>query len=167
MLDRITEILPTPSLFGCHARLVQRCSVPALHRPHRCYNHFHPGNTESPMPDKATIYHNSRCSKSRAALEYLQQSDKQVEIIDYLKNPPDRQTLIDILNELQLRPADLMRPGEAVYKELNLQNDELSDEQLIALMIEHPILIERPIVRFNGEAAIGRPLDNIIELLDE
>ena len=119
------------------------------------------------MADKATIYHNSRCSKSRAALDYLQQSGKQVKIIEYLKNPPDRQTLVDILNELQLRPRDLIRQGEAIYKELNLQNDALSDEQLITTMAEHPILIERPIVRFSGEAAIGRPLDNVINLLDE
>ena len=119
------------------------------------------------MADKATIYHNARCSKSRAVLDYLQQTGRQVEIVEYLKNPPDRQALVDILNELQLRPRELIRQGEAIYKVLNLQNDALSDEQLISIMVEHPILIERPIVRFNGEAAIGRPLDNVINLLDE
>jgi len=119
------------------------------------------------MENKATIFHNPRCSKSRAALEYLQSKDIEVSVIEYLKTPQDKQTLTEILNELKLNPRELMRRGDATYKELNLADDSLTDEQLINAMIEHPVLIERPIVRFNGEAAIGRPLDNIINLLDD
>lgn len=119
------------------------------------------------MENKAAIYHNPRCSKSRAALEYLQSKDIEVEVIEYLKTPPDKQTLTAILKELQLKPRELMRRSDATYKELNLADDSLTSEQLIDAMVEHSILIERPIVRFNGEAAIGRPLENIIDLFDD
>lgn len=119
------------------------------------------------MADTATIYHNPRCSKSRAALEYLEQTSLKIIKIEYLKTPPDRETLHEILQELQLKPRQLMRQSDASYKELNLKDESLSDDQLIDAMVEHPVLIERPIVRHNGEAAIGRPLNNVIELLDE
>ncbi len=119
------------------------------------------------MADTATIYHNPRCSKSRAALEYLQQSGLQVETIEYLKQPPDKPTLLEILSELQLQPRELMRRSDKIYKDLNLNDSALTDDQLLDAMVENPVLIERPIVRLNGEAAIGRPLDNIIDLLDE
>jgi len=102
------------------------------------------------MQDTITIYHNPRCSKSRAALEWLQhnQSDTELTVIEYLKSPADRATLLEILDELQLKPEELMRRGEARYKELNLNNNS------------------RPIVRYKQQAAIGRPLDNVIELFD-
>lgn len=119
------------------------------------------------MADTATIYHNPRCSKSRAALEYLEQTQLKIVTVDYQKSPPDKNTLLEILAELQLKPRQLMRQGDATYKELNLNDESLTEDQLIEAMIEHPILIERPIVRLNGDAAIGRPLDKIIELLDE
>jgi len=118
------------------------------------------------MADKATIYHNPRCSKSRAALEYLESLDIEVATIEYLKSPPDKQTLTEILRELQLKPRELMRQGDAKFKELNLADDSLTVDQLIDALVEHPVLLERPVVRFNGDAAIGRPLDNIIDLLD-
>ncbi len=119
------------------------------------------------MADTATIYHNPRCSKSRAALEYLEQTSLHVIKIEYLKHPPDKQTLLEILNELQLKPRQLMRQGDATYKQLDLKNESLSDDQLVDTMVAHPILIERPIVRFQGEAVIGRPLDKVIDLVDE
>jgi len=119
------------------------------------------------MSDTATIYHNPRCSKSRSALEYLERNHGQVVTIEYLKNPPDKQTLLAILEELQLTPRQLMRQGDASYKDLNLGDDALTDDQLIDAIVEHPILLERPIVRFNGDAAIARSLDKVIELLDE
>ena len=122
--------------------------------------------TSDPMADKATIYHNPRCSKSRAALEYLESLDIAVATIEYLKSPPDKQTLTEILRELQLKPRELMRQGDAKFKELNLADDSLTVDQLIDALVEHPVLLERPVVRFNGDAAIGRPLDNIIDLLD-
>ena len=119
------------------------------------------------MTDTATLYHNPRCSKSRAALEYLGQSGLNITTIHYLQTPPDRDTLREILTELQLTPRQLMRQSDATYKELNLNDDNLTEDQLLDAMVENPILIERPIVRLNGEAAIGRPLDNIIALIDE
>ena len=122
--------------------------------------------TSDLMTDKATIFHNPRCSKSRAALDYLESLDIEVEKIEYLKTPIDKHTVAEILSELQLKPRELMRRGDAKYKELNLADDSLTSEQLIAALIEHPVLLERPVVRFKGEAAIGRPLDNIIDLLD-
>lgn len=124
------------------------------------------GQTPNPMADKATIYHNPRCSKSRAALEYLESLDINLTKIEYLKTPPDKKTVVDILHELQLKPRELMRRGDAKFKELNLADESLTTEQLIDALVEHPALMERPVVRFNGEAAIGRPLDNIIDLLD-
>ena len=118
------------------------------------------------MADKATIYHNPRCSKSRAALEYLESLDLEVIKVEYLKTPPDKQTLTEILDELHLQPRELMRQGDAKFKELNLGRDSLTFDQVLEALAEHPVLLERPVVRFNGEAAIGRPLDNIIDLLD-
>lgn len=118
------------------------------------------------MQDTITIYHNPRCSKSRAALEWLQhnQSDTELTVIEYLKSPADRATLLEILDELQLKPEELMRRGEARYKELNLNNNSASE--LIDAIVDNPILMERPIVRYKQQAAIGRPLDNVIELFD-
>ncbi len=124
------------------------------------------GQTSDLMTDKATIYHNPHCSKSRAALEFLESLDIEVEKIEYLKTPPNKQTLAEILQELQLKPRELMRQGDAKFKELNLGDDSLTSDQLIDALVDHPALLQRPVVRFGGEAAIGRPLDNIIDLLD-
>ncbi len=117
-------------------------------------------------PEKATIYHNPRCSKSRAALALLQQQEIEITTIDYLNTPIDRSTLLELLDQLQLKPREIMRRSESTYKELNLADASLTDEQLIEAMTENPILIERPIVSFKGRAAIGRPIDHIIDLLD-
>ncbi len=118
------------------------------------------------MPDQVTIYHNPRCSKSRAALELLNQREMDVTIVEYLQTPLDRATLLTLLQELALKPRELMRRGDSQYKELELNDDTLNDDQLIEAMIENPILIERPIVSFEGNAAIGRPIDHVIDLLD-
>lgn len=118
------------------------------------------------MTETATIYHNPRCSKSRAALELLNQHELNVTIIEYLNTPVDRRTLTDLLKLLNLSPRELMRRSEAPFKDLNLGNSKLTDDQLIDAMLEHPILIERPIVVYDNQAAIGRPLDNIIDMLD-
>jgi len=116
------------------------------------------------MPDDITIYHNPRCSKSRAALEWLQQRDCDLTVIEYLKDPISRNTLLKILAELQMKPDELIRQGESRYKELKLNNS--TEDQLINALLENPILLERPIVRYQQQAAIGRPLDNIIDLFD-
>lgn len=119
------------------------------------------------MTEKAILYHNPRCSKSRTALKHLQGSNIEFVTVEYLKTPADKESLKNLSEQLQLKPRDMMRRGESLYKELNLDDNSHSDDQLLDAIVEHPILLERPIVSYKGEAAIGRPLDNIIELLDE
>ena len=113
-----------------------------------------------------TIYHNPQCSKSRKTLAMLQERGLAPSVIEYLQTPPDAATLREILNLLGLGPRGLMRTKEAVYGELNLADETLDDDALIAAMIAHPILIERPVVVANGAAVIGRPPENINALFD-
>ena len=112
-----------------------------------------------------TIYHNPRCSKSRQTLELLRRQGLEPNIIEYLKNPPGKSELSGILALLGLGPRDLIRKKEAVYKANGLDAPGLSDEDLITALIEHPILIERPIVVANGKAAIGRPPENVLDII--
>jgi len=118
------------------------------------------------VPQKITLYHNPRCSKSRAALQLLQQTDNSLEIIDYQKTPPSAETLKKILQQLNLSANELMRRGEAQYKKLQLDTADHSEEELIELIAQYPILMERPIAVTETAAAIGRPIDNIVELLE-
>ena len=111
------------------------------------------------------IYHNPRCSKSRQTLKILEEQGIQPDIIDYLKNKPNKEELETVLTLLGMSPRDLMRKGETIYKELNLKDYTLSDEQLLNAMLENPILIERPIVLANGKAAIGRPPESVLDIL--
>jgi arsenate reductase len=111
------------------------------------------------------IYHNPRCSKSRQTLKILEEQGIQPDIIDYLKNKPNKEELKTVLTLLGMSPRDLMRKGETIYKELNLKDNTLSDEQLLNAMLENPILIERPIVLANGKAAIGRPPESVLGIL--
>ena len=111
------------------------------------------------------IYHNPRCSKSRQTLQILKDKGIEAEVVEYLKTPPDYDELSALLEMLGLEPRDLMRKREAEYKTLNLANPGLSREQLIQAMVEHPKLIERPIVVNNGKAALGRPPEKVLELL--
>ena len=112
-----------------------------------------------------TIYHNPRCSKSRAALALLEEKGAELDIIEYLKTPPDAKTLDNILKLLGKEPRDIMRKGEAPYKENNLADPALSREDLIAAMVADPILIERPIVLANGKAALGRPPEDVLKIV--
>ncbi len=109
------------------------------------------------------IYHNNRCSKSRATLALLEGRD--VEVVNYLDTPPDAAELERLLKLLGIPARQLLRSGEAVYRELGLADPALGDDALIAAMAAHPILIERPIVVANGKAAIGRPPENILAIL--
>ncbi len=111
-----------------------------------------------------TIYHNPRCSKSRQTLQLLQDKGIDPEIVEYLISPPDEATLKDILKKLELSPRQLMRKGEAAYKEQNLGDESLTDEVLISAMIDNPILIERPIVMANNKAKIGRPPESVLDI---
>ncbi len=112
-----------------------------------------------------TIYHNPRCSKSRATLHLLEARGLQPNIVDYLKSPPSAADLKAILKKLALKPNDIVRKGEPLYAELGLKDRRLDDEALIALLVANPILIERPIVVVGGKAAIGRPPEAVLEIV--
>jgi arsenate reductase (glutaredoxin) len=102
------------------------------------------------------IYHNPRCSKSREALQILNDLHRDFEVIDYLKNPPTKSELQNILSLLGFKPIDLVRKNEAVWKE-KFKGKDLSDNAIIQAMIDFPKLIERPIVINDGKAVVGRP----------
>ena len=112
-----------------------------------------------------TIYHNPRCSKSRQTLQLLDEQGIEPNIVEYLKTPPSADELKQTLDSLGIRPRDLMRKGEAEYKEAGLDDQSLSDDHLIKAMLAYPILIERPIVLANGKARIGRPPESVLEIL--
>jgi len=111
------------------------------------------------------IFHNPRCSKSRQTLQLLEDNNVQPEIIEYLKQAPSKAELESVLNLLGMNPRELMRKGESVYKELNLADESLSKDQLLAAILKNPILIERPIVLANGKAAIGRPPESVLDII--
>ena len=117
------------------------------------------------MSEKAIIYHNPRCSKSRATLAILQEQNEAVQIIKYLEAPPDAVMLQYILATLQISPRELMRRNEIEYAENELADETLTDEQLIQAMINHPKLIERPIVIKGDKVAIGRPPESVLDIL--
>ncbi len=117
------------------------------------------------MSDPVVIYHNPRCSKSRAALQLLQERGIEPQIIEYLKEPPSAARLKELLGMLGMAPRDLMRKKEAPYKELGLDDESLGEDALVDAMVANPILIERAIVVANGEAKLGRPPEEILELL--
>lgn len=111
------------------------------------------------------IFHNPRCSKSRATLALLHDRGLEPEVTLYLENPPDAGELADILGRLGLTARQLMRKGEKEYRELGLADESLTEDALIAAMVEHPRLIERPIVLTGGRAAIGRPPESVLDIL--
>lgn len=117
------------------------------------------------MAATVTIYHNPRCSKSRQTLEILEGEGITPTVVNYLDTPPDEATLSQLLDLLGLEPRALMRQGEAEYTEQNLADPSLSREQLIAAMVQHPRLIERPVVVANGKAVIGRPPQKVLDIL--
>jgi len=117
------------------------------------------------MTTQATIYHNPRCSKSRQTLTLLEANGVKPEIVLYLETTPSKKEIKDILCKLSMRPRQLMRTKEDLYKENNLGDESLSDEQLIDAMVKFPKVIERPIVLANNKAAIGRPPENILDIL--
>ncbi|MCJ8176914.1 arsenate reductase (glutaredoxin) [Pseudomonas viridiflava] len=112
-----------------------------------------------------TLYHNPRCTKSRGALELLQARGLSPDVVLYLETPPDAAQLRELLSKLGISARQLLRTGEDDYKQLNLADASLSDEQLIAAMAAHPKLIERPILVVGDKAVIGRPPENVLELL--
>ncbi|WP_253382854.1 arsenate reductase (glutaredoxin) [unidentified bacterial endosymbiont] len=118
------------------------------------------------MTDAVTIYHNPRCSKSRDTLSLLTSNGVEPQVVLYLQTPPDAQTLRQLLHLLGMGSArELMRQKEDLYTSLNLNDPKLSEEQLIQAMVENPKLIERPIVVANGQARIGRPPEEALQIL--
>ena len=110
------------------------------------------------------IWHNPRCSKSRNTMALLEEKGVEAEIVKYLETPPTKEELKTLLSQLGMSAGELMRTKEDVYKELGLKDVE-DEEKLIEAMVENPKLIERPIVIKNGKAVIGRPIENVLELL--
>jgi arsenate reductase len=113
-----------------------------------------------------TIYHNPRCSKSRQTLELLRGRGIEPEIVEYLKTPPSKTQLGKILKMLDMAPRDLMRKKEAPYKDNGLDDPGLSRDALIQAMVDNPVLIERPVVVTGGKAALGRPPEAVLDILD-
>jgi len=110
-----------------------------------------------------TFYHNPRCSKSRSALALLNERDTEPLILRYLDEPLSEEDLAELLACLGLSARQVLRTGEAIYRELNLQ--EASEKALIKAISEHPVLLERPILRVGKRAVIGRPPERVLELL--
>ncbi|MGD2055820.1 MAG: arsenate reductase (glutaredoxin) [Gammaproteobacteria bacterium] len=117
------------------------------------------------MTREITIYHNPRCSKSRAALELLRQRGLEPRIVEYLKEPPSVSVLASLLDLLEMEPRDLMRKKEEVYRQEALGAADLTRQDLIQALHDHPRLIERPIVVANGKAALGRPPEKVLDIL--
>lgn len=111
-----------------------------------------------------TIYHNNRCSKSRSGLKILEDSGKEFQVINYLEDVPTEQKLKEIISLLGIKPIDLVRKNEAIWK-ANFKNRNLSDNEIISAMAKNPKLIERPIVINGNKAAIGRPPETILDII--
>ena len=112
-----------------------------------------------------SIFHNPRCSKSRKTLEIIEINDVEVQVILYLQDPPSVSELNSLLEKLGMKASELVRKRESIIKELDIDLSSISNDDLISIMAEHPILIERPIVFNESLAIIGRPLENVEELL--
>lgn len=113
---------------------------------------------------KLTIYHNPRCSKSRETMKILQEHEQNPEVVEYLKTPPDRQALLKIAaGGIPLQ--ELVRTGEAAFKEMELSLDSMTDDDIIKLLLENPALLQRPVVLLGNRAVIGRPPERVLELI--
>lgn len=114
---------------------------------------------------KVTIYHNPRCSKSRQTLALLEEKGIEPEVVLYLETPPDAEQLQTLVKQLGISPRELIRTSEEEYKTFGLSNKDLGDDELIDAMIKAPKLIQRPIVVKGNKAVLGRPPENVLDLL--
>lgn len=112
------------------------------------------------------IYHNPRCSKSRATLELLRQRGEAPEIIEYLRAPPSAETLRTLIRKLGVAPRALVRTGEAELEDAGIELDTAGEEQIVDLLLAHPKLLQRPIVETEDAARIGRPPEQVLELFE-
>ncbi|MCK5394371.1 MAG: arsenate reductase (glutaredoxin) [Gammaproteobacteria bacterium] len=117
------------------------------------------------MSDKVRIFYNPNCSKCRLTMGILNDKGVQISVVEYLNTPPNNAELNEVLDLLGIEPRELMRKHEVPYKENNLDNPDLSREQLIQAMIDNPILIERPIIINGNKATIGRPPEKVLDIL--
>jgi arsenate reductase len=115
--------------------------------------------------EKLIIYHNPRCSKSRETLNILQDNNRQPEIIEYLHEPPSKQELTKIIGMLGISPRQLLRTTEPEYKDAGLDDETISDEQIIETICRNPPLLQRPIVVHGNKAIIGRPPTKVLEIV--
>ncbi len=115
--------------------------------------------------DEAILLHNPRCSKSREAKALLDARGEAVRVVDYLDTPPDAALLERLLERLAVEPRALMRTGEPLYAELGLADPALGRAELLAALLAHPQLLQRPILLANGKAVIGRPPEAILDIL--
>jgi arsenate reductase len=116
-------------------------------------------------PPRVTIYHNPACGTSRNVLEHLRKAGIEPTVIEYLKNPPDRKTLLALLADMGIPPRALLREKGTPYAELGLAEDRWTDEQLVEQMLAHPVLINRPIVVTPWGARLCRPSESVLELI--
>jgi arsenate reductase len=112
-----------------------------------------------------TIYHNPACGTSRNTLAMIRQSGEEPEVIEYLKNPPSRERLVELLKAMGMTPRELLREKGTPYAELGLGDPKWSDDELIDFMLAHPILINRPIVVTPLGAVLTRPSERVLEIL--
>lgn len=110
------------------------------------------------------IYHNNRCSKSRETLKLLEEQSTPFEVVEYLKTPPTKAVLEELARKLEMKPLDFVRKGEKLYKE-KYAGKTFTDEQWLSILAENPVLIERPIVVKGDKAAIGRPPENVLQII--
>lgn len=111
------------------------------------------------------LYHNPRCSKSRQTLELLKSRDIDPEIVLYLETPPSETELLKVIKMLGVTPRELLRKKEQEYKDQKLADENLNDKAILQAMVQFPRLIERPIYINQGKAAIGRPPENVLEII--
>lgn len=110
------------------------------------------------------IYHNPRCAKSRQTLELIEKSGKSTQVVEYLKTPPSKDELRDIVEKLDIKPEELVRKNERMFKD-EFKAKKFSDEEWLEILVKNPKLIERPIVVVDDKAVIGRPPENVRKLL--
>jgi len=114
---------------------------------------------------KGIIWHNPKCSKSRQTLQLLQENGVEPEVFEYLSNPLTAEKIQEVAGQLGMSARELLRTKENAYKEMELQDPAKTEAQIIEAMIQNPKLIERPIYIFNGKAAIGRPPEQVLEII--
>jgi len=117
------------------------------------------------MADQIKIYQKPTCSKCREAIGILKERGVDFEAINYYETPLDAERLRELIEQMGIAPRELLRKGEQVYRDLNLGKKEVSDDELIRLMVEHPDLIQRPIVVRGNKAVLARPTENLDDLL--